>query len=98
MSAHTHKMVNGARIALTAQEIAELDARDAAFAAVELPARQAKAARTEGLRTDQGVRDLDDRLRASTAAQIDQWFAANVTTPAQAIAVLKTVCKILAVR
>jgi len=97
MSMHTHKMVNGARIALTAQEIAEFDARDAAFAAEE-PVRQAKKARVAGLLTDQGVLDLDARLQAATAAQIDQWFAANVTTPAQAITVLKTVCKILAVR
>jgi hypothetical protein len=89
--------VNGTRIALTAEEIAEAQARDAAWYAAE-PTRQAVKVRAEGLRSDQAVRDLDERLRAATAAQIDQWFAANVTTSAQAIAVLKTICKILAVR
>ena len=31
MSQYTHNMVNGVRVDLTAQEIAELEARDAAY-------------------------------------------------------------------
>ena len=33
MTQHTHTMVNGERVDLTAEEIAELEARDAAYAA-----------------------------------------------------------------
>ena len=33
MTQHTHKMVNGERVDLTPEEIAELEARDAAYAA-----------------------------------------------------------------
>lgn len=31
MNTHTHKMVNGVSVALSLEEIAELEARDAAF-------------------------------------------------------------------
>jgi hypothetical protein len=92
---YTHKTVNGARIALTADEIAEMQAKDAAWYAEE-PARQAAKARIDGLRA--ATQGLEERLRTQTSGQLDAYFTANVSSTAQAIDILKTVCKILAVR
>lgn len=43
-------------------------------------------------------RDLIDRLKTATPAQIDTWLTANVTTLAQARAVLGQILKVLATR
>lgn len=97
MSTYRYRMVNGKRLALTAAEIAELEARDAAWAAGE-SARTAKVQRTQGLKADAAVIDLATRLASSTSAQIDTYFANNVTNAAGAIQVLKAVVKLLAWR
>lgn len=39
---YTHKMVNGIQVALTSEEIAELEARDAAFVPPTAPAAPTK--------------------------------------------------------
>ena len=79
---------------MTAEEIAEAQAKDAALR--REPARQAAKARLDGLRA--ATQGLEERLRAQTSGQLDAYFTANVSSTAQAIDILKTVCKILAVR
>ena len=91
------KIVNGEEVLLTAQEVAALEARDAQWTAKE-PVRQAERDRVHGLTNDEQAQLMADRLANMTTQQIDNYFANNVNTPAQAINVLKNVCKILAVR
>ena len=91
----TQKMVDGRLVALSAGEVAEFDARNAAWAAAA-PIRQAARDRFEGVRTDPEVLALVAKLNTMTAAQIDDYFSANVQTPAQTIAILKTLIKLLA--
>lgn len=42
MSQYTHNMVNGVRVDLTPEEIAELEARDAAYVPLATPAAPTK--------------------------------------------------------
>ena len=94
---YTTKMVDGVEVALTLAEAADLDARDAAWTA-GASARQAGVTRKSGLAADVTVIDWTDRIGHATAAQVDTYFANNVTNAAQAIGVLKAVVKYLATR
>lgn len=63
-----------------------------------LPPPPVDDARVAGIKADAAYIDLFNRAQTSTAAQIDTWFTANVTTLAQARQVLSAIVKILAVR
>ena len=54
--------------------------------------------RVIGLKSDAAYVDLLNRAKTSTAAEIDAWFQANVTTVAQARGVLSAIVKLLATR
>jgi hypothetical protein len=62
------------------------------------PAPTAEQTRIAGIKVDAGYIDLLSRASTATAAQIDAWFAANVTTLAQARAVLASIVKFLATK
>jgi hypothetical protein len=94
---YTTKTVDGVPVDLTPQEIADLEARDAAWVA-GTSARQARVTRRAELTGDPTVIDWSDRIANATAAQIDTYFANNVTNAASAIAVLKAIVKLLAQR
>jgi len=55
-------------------------------------------ARLDSIKNDQAVIDLGNRIKAMTAAEIDAWFQANVTTLAQARNTMATIVKLLATR
>lgn len=95
--AYTHKIVDGVEVALTPEEIANLEARDAAWTASE-PDRQAERDRYHSLMTDDQALQMADRLADMTAQQIDQYFANNVTNLAQLGGVVRSIAKILAVK
>jgi hypothetical protein len=92
-----YKMVDGNRVKMTAADIAERKTLDD-FWDADAPNRQARKDRRTGLENEPDVQALVDRLANATSQQLDTWFAANVTTPAQAITVLKTVVKVLALK
>ena len=54
--------------------------------------------RRTAIRNDQSVMDLGNRIGSMTAAEIDAWFQANVTTLAQARGAMATIVKLLATR
>lgn len=92
-----HKIVDGVKYPLSDAEIAAKKAHEAEWEA-EAPARQAKKDRVTGLQGEPAVQQLAHRIANDTSQQIDDYFASNVTTPAQAIDVLKTVVKVLALK
>ena len=92
-----YKIVDGNRVKMTAADIVERKALDDIWDA-DAPSRQAKKDRRTELENEPNVQALIDRLANATSQQLDAWFAANVTTPAQAITVLKTVVKVLALK
>jgi hypothetical protein len=77
---------------------ADLDQRaaDNAVSQQRRAAEQAEETRLGTLSADDDVRAMAVRLATSTNAQIDTYFANNVTNAAQAIGVLKLVVKIIA--
>lgn len=66
--------------------------------AVTVAVLQAPQLRDDALRADQQVMDLATRLANATPAQIDAWFATDVTNGTTTIVTLKAVVKILALR
>jgi len=83
---------------LVPQSQADLDQQpidDAAHTAM-VAARTAEATRQGTLSGDAQVIDWINKLSQSSNADIDTYFANNVTTAAQAINVLKGVVKVLA--
>lgn len=91
------KLVNGIVVTMTAEEEAARDAEEEAWAAGQ-PTRDAIAARIQSL--DSAIRgdNIIQTLKTMTAAQFDAWWDANVTTAAQAIAVLKRLVKLIIFR
>ena len=87
-------MVNGVPTPMTAQEEAERDVEEAAWAAGE-PARIAEHSRLESLDTAIGNDGVIQTLKSMTAAQFDVWWDNNVTNAAQAIGVLKRLVKLV---
>jgi hypothetical protein len=83
---YTHKAVNGVRVPLSSKEIAAFEKRDVQWAATQ----------TEQTRSEAIIAIAADQITTMTPAEIDQWFADNVTDMASIIRVLKTVCKIVA--
>jgi hypothetical protein len=77
---------------------AELDQRAADNAVVQQrrAEKQAEETRLGTLSADSDVKAMALRLATSSNAQIDTYFANNVTNAAQAIGVLKLVVKIIA--
>jgi hypothetical protein len=98
---YTHKMVDGAMVPLTPEEIAELEARDAAWAADE-PNRLARQQRNDEIANDAERIDMIDRLQNATNAQINTWVdnAIDPTTLPQmrdqTRAMFKRILKLLA--
>jgi hypothetical protein len=78
---YSTKMVDGNSVPLSAKEVAELEQRDSEWAA-GAAVREAEAARLAELSADAAVVDLAKRLANATSAQIDTWFANNVTNAA----------------
>ena len=91
------KMVNGVPTPMTAQEEAERDIEEAAWAASE-PARTAARTRLESLDTAISNDTVINTLKSMTAAQFDTWWDNNVTNAAQAIGVLKRLVKLIIFR
>lgn len=88
------KLVNGLPVAMTPAEEAARDAEEAAWlsAQVDLAAAQAKVASFDtAINTD----TLIQQFKAMSAAEFDAWWDGNVTNAAQAIGVLKRLCKII---
>lgn len=77
MSIYTHKMVDGVEVLLTPEEIAELEARDAAWEALE-PIREAKRQRDAAIANDPERNELIALLRDGTIAQINTWVDDHV--------------------
>ena len=75
---------------------AQLDAAAVVLATFDPDAPTAEEARLAALQGDAQVVDWIAKLSSSDNAQIDTFFANNVTTAAQAINVLKAVVKVLA--
>lgn len=82
MSIYTHKMVDGVEVLLTPEEIAELEARDAAWEALE-PIREAKRQRDAAIANDPERNELIALLRDGTIAQINTWVDDHVAPPAR---------------
>ncbi|HEY6022048.1 MAG TPA: hypothetical protein VIY48_19925 [Candidatus Paceibacterota bacterium] len=55
-------------------------------------------ARLAGMAADTGVQTLLSQAKTATVAQIDTWLTNNVTTLAQARAVLAAIIKVLAIQ
>jgi hypothetical protein len=70
--AYTHKLVDGVEVPLTSEEIAELEARDAAWLADE-PNRLAREQRNKEINEDPERLEMLDRLYNATNAQISTW-------------------------
>lgn len=81
-------------VQFTPEEETARDAEEAAVAAAE-PAQAAEAARKAGIDAAIGGDTTIASLKAMTSAEYDTWWAANVTNAAQAIGVLKRVCRVV---
>ena len=95
MVTYLNKMVDGVEIPLTPEEIAEFEARDAAWAADE-PKRAARKQRNEDIADDPERKDLLDKLSNATNAQISNWVDANVTNLADARKLFKIIIRVMA--
>lgn len=71
---------------------------DAVVAAHDPAAKLPDQIREDGFRADAQVQDLFNRLKNADQGQIDQWFANNITTAQQAIPLLKSIVKVLAIK
>ena len=82
--AYTHKMVDGVEVPLTPEEIAECEAREAAWNA-DAPKRAAREQRNQEINNDTDRRDLLDKLQNATNQQVSQWVDNRIdpTTLAQ---------------
>ncbi len=80
------------------QKLAAWEQAGGVIAPYVAPPPTADDIRLAAIKADPAYIDLFNRARAATAAEIDAWFAANVTTLAQARGVLSAVVKLLAVR
>lgn len=85
---------NGELVDLDAVAAAALQAEWAAEAAAQ-PARDAEAARVAALDGAISSDATVASMRAMTSAEFDAWWAANVTTVAQASNVLKRVTRVV---
>ena len=87
------KMLNSQRIAMTQQEIAA-KAKFSAGMQAENAVQAVNRQRLKDLRNDPAV--MAARFNMATAQRIDEHFANNVNSPAQVIAELKTIYKLMA--
>ena len=67
-----HKVVDGRQVPLTPAEIAEFEAREAAWQTDE-PQRQARIQRNTEIADDPDRKDLMDKLANATNAQLSTW-------------------------
>ena len=88
------KLVNGIPVPLTAQEEAARDIEEADDAVVLTATAANRARLAEFDSAIAGDANLQ-AFKGMTKAGFDAWWAANVTTAAQAIGVLKKLCWVL---
>lgn len=88
------KILNGQLVDMTAADAAELQAAWDAWAAGK-PARDADAARVAAVDDAIGADATVTALKGMTNAEFSAWFAANVTTLAQARNVLERLARIV---
>jgi hypothetical protein len=94
MTIYITKNVNGVDVPLTQSEIDELNARDVAAADAAAAAAPEKA-RVAAVDAAIAVDATIAQLKAMSNADFDTWWAANVTTLAQANNVLKRIARVV---
>jgi hypothetical protein len=78
------------------QELAAWEEVGGVIAPYVAPLPTAEEQRIAAIKADPAYIDLFNRAHTATAAQIDAWFAANVTTLVQARGVLAAIVKLMA--
>jgi hypothetical protein len=84
----TTKLVNGRPVECTPEEDAQLEAiRQATLP--EMAAQQAQVARRAAMDAALEADATVSQFKSMTASQFDAWWAANILTPADAMALLR---------